>query len=349
MRVAILRVAVPFVSGGAESLTRGLARALCAAGHEVEDLALPGAGTDAGDCVVEELMAARLLRFASSGPGRIDRLIALKFPAYLAGFERKSVWLLHPLRQAYELWPTGGLAHSPVGRQVRGLVQDADRRALADAEIVRPLSHTVAGRLRHFLGLETTPLYCPPPTPELLRNEDSDGYLYLPSRLAPVKRHPLVLEALAATRHRIHLVISGREDEDGYGRSLEALAERLGVADRVAFRGHVDDAERARLYARCHAVVFAPLLEDYGFVTLEAMLSGKAVVTASDSGGPTEFVRHEQTGLVAEPSPQALAEALDRLWDDPDLARALGRAGRDAYDRAGIDWESVVAALVPGR
>jgi glycosyltransferase involved in cell wall biosynthesis len=227
------------------------------------------------------------------------------------------------------------------------LVHDADLAALRDAEVLRPLSQTVAGRLRHFLGLAAEPLYCPPPTPELLRCEATEGYLYFPGRLAPVKRHRLVLEALAQTASRFTLVVSGGEDEPGYARQLAAQADALGVADRVRWCGHVDDTERARLFARCQAVVFAPFQEDYGFVTLEAMLSGKPVVTTSDAGGPTEFVRHEATGLVAEPTPQGLAHAFDRLWQEAGLASELGRAGQGDYARREIGWDAVVRGLVP--
>lgn len=345
MRVALLKVVVPFVAGGTEFLVANLRRALVAAGHEVEELALPDHGYGQREDLVDAIMAARLLRFATSGVGRIDRLITFKFPAYHVPFERKSVWLLHPWRQAYELWHHSGMARSSKSWQLRNLVLDADRVALREAEVVHALSRTVASRMKQFLALDTPPLYCPPPTQELLRCESSEGYLYYPSRLTPLKRFELVLAALAQTRYPVRLVVSGREDQEGYADSLVAQAERLGVAERVSWRGQVSDEERAALFARCHAVVFPPLHEDYGFVTPEAMLSGKAVVTTSDAGGPTEFVRHEVTGLVAEPTPEGLAAALDRLWADPSLARELGAEGQRAYGDHNISWDAVAAAL----
>jgi glycosyltransferase involved in cell wall biosynthesis len=92
--------------------------------------------------------------------------------------------------------------------------------------------------------------------------------------------------------------------------------------------------------------VYPPFDEDYGYVTLEAMLSSKPVITCLDSGGPLEFVLHGQTGLVAEPTPQSLAACMDRLWSDRGKARAFGIAGRDHYQSLGISWKNVVARLI---
>ncbi|HKB39810.1 MAG TPA: glycosyltransferase, partial [Gemmataceae bacterium] len=89
-----------------------------------------------------------------------------------------------------------------------------------------------------------------------------------------------------------------------------------------------------------------PLDEDFGYVTLEAMLSSKPMLTCSDSGGPLEFVQPRQTGLVAEPTPEAVAAALDELWRDRDQARAWGQAGRAHYEKLGITWPRVVQRLL---
>jgi hypothetical protein len=77
--------------------------------------------------------------------------------------------------------------------------------------------------------------------------------------------------------------------------------------------------------------------EDYGYITLEAMLSSKAVITCADPGGPLEFIRHGETGLIAEPSPEHLAAAMDQLWQDRESARRMGQAGRALTSR----WASL--------
>lgn len=86
--------------------------------------------------------------------------------------------------------------------------------------------------------------------------------------------------------------------------------------------------------------------EDYGYITLEAMLAQKAVITCADSGGPLEFVIDRQTGIVAQPAAASLAAALDMLWDDRERARQWGCAGRQRYDDLHIDWGHVVERLL---
>src|SRR5688572_31994330 len=97
-----------------------------------------------------------------------------------------------------------------------------------------------------------------------------------------------------------------------------------------------------RRYAHAIAVIYPPTDEDYGYVTLEAMLSSKPVITCADSGGPLEFVVNEKTGLITEPSAKALASALDMIWDDREQARLWGEAGRTHYESFDITWDNVV-------
>ena len=101
------------------------------------------------------------------------------------------------------------------------------------------------------------------------------------------------------------------------------------------------------LYAQALGVVFVPVDEDYGYVTLEAMLSSKPLITCIDSGGPLEFVIHNETGLVVEPSPAALAEAMDQLWKNRERAKIWGISARDHYESLNISWPNVVQTLLP--
>lgn len=96
---------------------------------------------------------------------------------------------------------------------------------------------------------------------------------------------------------------------------------------RLRFVGAVDDADRDALYRAASLVVAPALNEDYGLTAIEAMAFARPVIVCSDGGGLTELVEHEVTGLVVPPEPGALAEAIDRLLNDPDRARALGLAG----------------------
>jgi glycosyltransferase involved in cell wall biosynthesis len=88
----------------------------------------------------------------------------------------------------------------------------------------------------------------------------------------------------------------------------------------VEFAGRVSDDALAQRYATAPCVVAPAYQEDYGLTAIEAMAEGKPVVVCRDGGGLTELVDHEQTGLVVDPTPAAIADAVERLCTDPDLA-----------------------------
>jgi glycosyltransferase involved in cell wall biosynthesis len=123
---------------------------------------------------------------------------------------------------------------------------------------------------------------------------------------------------------------------------LESLA--AGLNGQIEFAGRVDDERLADLYARCLAVYYAPLDEDFGMVPYEAFLSEKPVVTTTDAGGPLEVVADRRTGLVCEPRPAALAEACSWLRTHVDDAKTWGRAGKEIARR--VSWDETIARLL---
>jgi hypothetical protein len=100
-----------------------------------------------------------------------------------------------------------------------------------------------------------------------------------------------------------------------------------------------------RRYAEARAVVFTPQDEDLGYITLEAMLSGKPVITTTDAGGPLEFITQNREGLITAPDAQALSQAFVRLSEDAALAETMGSAGLARYQGLNISWEHVVETL----
>jgi glycosyltransferase involved in cell wall biosynthesis len=151
----------------------------------------------------------------------------------------------------------------------------------------------------------------------------------------------LVIRAMRDVDASVRLVVVGEGTQLD---SATRVAEQLGLADRVAFRGAVSDEELVELYAGALAVVYVPYEEDYGYVTLESFLARKPIVTARDSGGPLEFVEDGTNGLVCDPEPGAVADAINRLSANRSLAASLGDAG---YDRARtVTWDGVIEKLL---
>jgi glycosyltransferase involved in cell wall biosynthesis len=347
VRIVIATVQIPFVSGGAEAHAAGLKSALVREGHEAEIVTVPF-NPAVPERIADQMLACRLLDLTEIHGTRVDRLIGLKFPAYLIPHPNKVVWVLHQHRAAYDLWdyPFEELSASARAVMVREAIRRGDQ-LLSEAKAVFANSKNIANRLGHYCGINSTPLYHPPPhADKFFCADNTDDYFFLPSRFSASKRQSLVLEALALTREKVKVRFAGVADSAEYGKRLRQLAAKLGVEGRVEWLGQITEEEKRETYARAVAVIFPPVVEDYGYITLEAMLSSKAVVTCEDSSGPLEFVSSRNTGLVTKPTAAALAEALDELWQDRTLAAKLGRAGRESYERLGLSWTEVVKKLL---
>jgi glycosyltransferase involved in cell wall biosynthesis len=348
MRVVIATVKVPTIYGGAEVLAENLLQALKARGHEADIVAIPYKHYPP-ERILDHMLVCRLLDLTEAFGKPIERLIALKFPAYLVHHPNKVLWLLHQHRQAYDLWEhpqAGDLIHAPNGHVIRDAIHHADRSLIPESKAIYTLSATVSRRLKETCAIDSVPLYNPPGNADSLYCADAMDYLFYPSRINMAKRQSLVLRAMAHTRQPVRVVFSGAADNPPLQHECDEIIRQLRLEGRAQFLGHVTEQEKNRLYAESRGVVFTPMDEDYGYITLEAMLSCKPVITCTDSGGPLEFVVHGETGLVAEPVPEALAEAMDQLWVCRERASRWGLTGRKRYEELGISWDNVLDCLL---
>jgi glycosyltransferase involved in cell wall biosynthesis len=338
LRVAVCRPQVPFVYGGAELMADGLVAQLRARGHEAETVTVPFKWYP-GTRVLDQAFLWRLLDLTEADGRAIDRVIATKFPAYCVRHPNKVVWVLHQFRQAYDYDRTGlgQFSESPQDRATIRAIERLDRVALGEARRVFATSHNVADRLRRSIGIEAQVL--PHPPQQLaFRTAEPEGFVLSVNRLDRAKRIDLLIEAAKADPS-LRIVIAG----EGPDRTrLEALAG--GLNGQVEFTGRVDDERLADLYARCLAVFYAPVDEDFGMVPYEAFLSGKPVITTHDAGGPLEVVHDRETGIVVAPEPGALAQACAHLARHVDEAKAWGNAGKAIAER--VTWDACIDALL---
>jgi glycosyltransferase involved in cell wall biosynthesis len=348
VRVAVLHPQTAFVRGGAETHTEALVRALRAAGHEADLVQIAGKWYPPSQ-LAHQMAVWRSFDITESNGLKVDAVIGLKFPAYLAQHERKIVWLIHQHRTAYELWDHpvyADLKRQDDGARVRDMVWEADRVALGEAKRVFTNARNVRDRLWRSLRIPAESLYHPSHVAEELLDAPSGplgDYLLFPSRMESLKRQSLAIDAMRHVTSDVRLVLVGRGPDEP---ELRAQAERLGLGDRVVFEIGVSDERLLSLYREALGVYFGPFDEDYGYVTIEGFSASRPVVTLSDSGGPLEFVRDDETGLVRPPEPTAIAEAFDRLARDRAGAERMGAAGHTLVRAEVPRWPDIVARLL---
>ena len=340
--ILVCEAQVPFVRGGAEIHVRQLVDRLRSRGYETDLVSVPFKWYPK-DEILAHAAAWRLLDLSESNGTPIDLVIATKFPTYFARHPNKVAWLIHQYRAAYELCgtPYSDFAHVDLDAGLRRQIIDLDSAMLGECRRVFTNARNTASRLEKFNGLRAEPLYHPPRLADRLTGGPSGDYLLSVGRLETVKRHDLALRALAQAGGPPGLVIVGEGTQEA---NLRRLAEELALGGRVRFEGAVGDERLLELYGGALGVVYAPFDEDYGYVTLEAFLARKPVVTARDSGGTLEFVEDGVNGFVCDPDPASVAGAFSRLSDDRARARTLGEAG---YERARlVTWDGVIERLV---
>jgi len=340
--ILVCETQVPFVRGGAELLVQQLVDQLRQRGFLTEKVSIPFKWYPKQE-VLAHAAAWRLLDLSESNRQPVDLLIATKFPTYFARHPRKVCWLVHQHRAAYDLADTrfSDYAHDELDVALRDRLMALDEEMLRECVGRYTISQTVTNRLARFNGLTAPPLYHPPLLAPRLTAGPYGSYILSVARLEENKRVELAIQALACLPSSLSLVAVG---EGSQRPELASLAESLGVADRVHFAGAVSDDDLVTLYAGALALVYAPFDEDYGLATLEGFLAARPVITATDSGGIREFVTHDETGLVCDPSPDAIAAAIAQLDADRSLAARLGDAGRQMAQR--ITWDTVIDRLV---
>jgi glycosyltransferase involved in cell wall biosynthesis len=334
---------VPFVHGGAEELCDHLVHNLRLVGAIAEAFRIPFTW-DPAERLIDEMMIARCLRIRN-----VDRVIALKFPAYLVPWHDKVLWLLHQYRQAYDLRDVGqsNIGNDARGEQIVAAIRAGDMLAFSEARQIFTISPTISQRLQHYNGVNSSVLRQPLNDPELFSGGEAEGYVLAPGRINSGKRQHLLVEALRYAPG-VHLVIAGPPDTPEDGERLRRLAAAAGVTDRLRLDlRFLARGDLSRLVNHASAVAYMPFDEDsFGYCTMEAFQAGKPVLTTVDSGGVLDIVRDGETGLVATADSEALGQALATLADHPKRARRLGRAGREALAAHKLSWPATIGKLL---
>lgn len=344
--IAVCAAQVPFFKGGAEAHVNGLVRELKQRGYETELINIPYKWYPRKQ-LLKSIRIWEMLDLSESNGKRIDMVISTKFPSYFVKHPQKVLWLIHQYRQVYDLFDTpysGFDSCKKQDRKFRDMFIKMDSRALKTYDRIYTNARNTGKRLKKFNHIDSSPLYHPPSLAGMYFCSGYGDYVLSVGRLDKLKRVHLLLKALTYCDKKIRCKIAGTGPELD---DLKRTADKLGVSERAEFLGYVSDDELLKLYAECSLVYFAPRDEDYGYITLEAFLSKKPVITALDSGGPLEFVAHEKNGLLFESSDEKeLAKKMEELFFNKEKCKIFGERG---YEKVkDISWEQVIKTLVYG-
>jgi glycosyltransferase involved in cell wall biosynthesis/SAM-dependent methyltransferase len=317
--------------GGAERFYSGLVHALQEKGCRVELVCLT-----VDESGFEQIQQG-YQEFSELDLSKFDLVISTKAPTYAANHPNHILYLVHTIRVFYDMFDQAFPHADAKILNQRDWIHTRDKESFSGIKKKFAIGHEVALRLEHWNRC-TAEVLSPPIDIDGLYDNGPGDYFFMPGRLHPWKRVDLVIQAVRLSKLPLRLLISGEGEDESRLRKLAAKDSR------IEFLGRVDDQKLKELYAQALAVPFVPIREDYGYITLEAFASGKAVITCTDSGEPTQFVKNDETGLVCEPNPQSICHALERLWADRELAFELGQAGRESI--AYINWSTVADILL---
>jgi len=343
--VIVLGAQVPFTRGGAEIHVESLV-------HEINKLdkikaelvQLPFKWYPEKQ-MLNDIMAWRLLDLSESNGKKVDLVIASKFPTYAVKHEKKALWLIHQHRTLYDLENTeydcwGGEHETKV---LRDKIRELDQKFFRECKCLFTNGRTTAQRMKKYNGFNGEPLFPPPNlADQIYPGEYGNNIIYI-GRLEPNKRADLlVLAAGICKKAKIAIIGKGRNEDH---ERLQKIIEKVGVSNRCELLGYLPDRDLLNRLSTARAVFYAPYDEDYGYVTIEAFLAQKPVISTNDSGEVRLFVGETGSGYLSDTNAGDIAENLYKIYELN--AKQLKEMAMPGYELAKtITWDSVLDKLV---
>lgn len=341
-KIVVCHSQVPFVHGGAEMHVENLTRNLRERGFQVDLVSIPFKWYPQ-QTLLDSYFLWRSADLSESNGEKVDLVIPLKVPSFMVQHPNKVTWVMHQFRQAYDMkdnLQAGGLGTQPGGDALIEKITWLDRIGIGESRMIFANSRNVAARLKQYNDISATPLYHPPALAGRYESGEFGNYILSVGRLDKSKRIDLLIRALPYCDKHIRVKIAGRGQEMD---SLKALAARLKVSDRVDFLGFVPDEDVIHLYAGALGICYPPVDEDYGYVTLEAFLSKKPILTCRDSGGVLEFAREGENAYIVDYNAQQMGACFQKLYQNKKRAAKMGLAGFNLVKD--ISWDHVIDEL----
>lgn len=383
MKIAIVGPSpVPFGIGGMEYLLWGMQENINnLTEHKVELIKLPTKETNFWEVINS------YKQFYNLDVSHFDMVITTKYPAWMIQHPNHICYMAHRLRGLYDTYHFMNLPQKPEHNHplinkvleyiederstidglfelldecydkrdslpqehlafpspfAKEIVHFLDDRALRNTKKFYAISKTVKSRKEYFPKDAKVEVVYPPSALPRFENKPHGDYLFTISRLDGAKRIALIIEAMRYVKSDVKLKIAGTGPDE------QRLKEMAKGDSRIEFLGFVNDEDAITYYGNAKGVVFIPYEEDYGLVTIEAMMSHRPVITCFDSGGTTEFVEQGKTGYISTSEAQAIGESINNLCAL--TAEELTQMGNNCYEKVKtINWHTVASKLTDSK
>jgi glycosyltransferase involved in cell wall biosynthesis len=379
MNIAIIGPSpIPFTMGGMEYLLRGLENNISElSNHKVELIKLPTKEDNFWNIIDS------YKQFYNLNLDHFDMVISTKYPAWMVRHRNHICYMAHRLRGLYDTYHFTKLpfdvdrknaeinkvldyldsSNTSIDRLLelletlrkvkknipdyyfalpspflRKIIHFLDDQGLKKIKKFYSISQTVKNRKEYFPENSEVEVLYPPSFLKNLSNGKYE-YLFTISRLDSAKRVQLIVEAMKYVKDDIKLKIAGT------GPMEKELKKIAGNDKRIEFLGFISDREAEKYYSNSKGVLYIPYEEDYGLVTIEAMMCEKPVITCSDSGGALEFVVDGKTGFISNPNAKEIGKKISQLSSMNN--DELNVMGKNCFEKVKkITWKNVVENLL---
>lgn len=315
--------------GGAERFFRGLEAGLKKNGYDVDIINIPS-NESTFENIIKNYDYAKNLDLSN-----YEIVISSKAPSYAVKHHNHILYLMHTVRVFDDLFDFSSSVES---FKKRALINKLDYEAISKIKYRFSQSYEVRNRLFRWIGFDSEVIH-PPLEFYDFETASVGDYFFIASRLHPLKRIDLIIRAVQKSQLPLKLIIAGKgEDED--------RLKKIALGDqRIKFIGEISDVALKKYYSNALAIPFVPEKEDFGYVTMEAFRSAKAIITCTDSGEPTLFVKNFITGLVCKPNENDLSNSLDWAFNNKNRIQEMGINAYNSIKSIDINWEDVAKKL----
>lgn len=347
MKIAILEPYIGVV-GGAQKVIAKYAKYLISKGHDVEIFTQRNTTSPYKD--FEKIKINTInptstifspFAFMKKFEG-YDLIIANDWPTHFASLRNKNVvWICYsPKRDFYDLkefcYKNASLRGKIILKLKEIFFKKLDFIAAKKCKEIFPISNVVKERLNKYYNINPkNRFYCGINFDQYEKGKFSD-YVLCVSRLVKPKRTENIVKSMRFVKNKkikLYVVGSGPEENN--------LKEMAKNNPNILFLKNIDDKKLSELYSNCLSVIFIPKNEDWGLISLEAMASGKPVIGVNE-GGIKELIENNKTGfLLDDISPEIIAEKIDFLDSNKDMAKKMGEKGR--IKAREFDWKNLLS------